>query len=56
MLSKIFAGVYIFALTISFLTVYAHQAPDPGPTIIEGHIANMSDSQDAQIGCQLPKS
>lgn len=50
MLSKKIAGLCIFVLTISFLTVYAHQAPDPGPTIIEGHAAGMTSSQDAQIG------
>ena len=38
MLSKRFAGVCILALTFSFLTVYAHQAPDPGPSIIKENL------------------
>lgn len=50
MLSKRFAGVCILALTFSFLTVYAHQAPDPGPSIIKGNIANMNNLPGAQIG------
>lgn len=50
MLSKKIAGLCIFVLTISFLTVYAHQGPDPGPSIIEGNIAGMSNSTGMQIG------
>lgn len=50
MLSKKIALMGILVLTISFFTVYAHQAPDPGPSIIEGDIANMSSLHGIEWG------
>ena len=50
MLRKKITGICIFVLTISLLTVYAHQAPDPGPSIIEGDIANMSSLHGIEWG------
>ena len=50
MLSKKIALTGILVLTISFFTVYAHQAPDPGPSIIEGDIANMNSLHGIEWG------
>ena len=50
MLQNKVVSVCILALAFSFISVHAHNVPDPGPSIIEGNIANMSNSQDAQIG------